>query len=66
MTDRQRFIQTIPLKIRLAIFAKGAQAKADELPASPERDEMLRKVRAADAASHMEAWLHSKELEPPK
>ena len=65
MLERRRFKQTTPLKDRLTDFAVEARQKATELPPGPERDEMLKKARQADTASHLDAWANSPGERPP-
>jgi hypothetical protein len=66
MQRRRRDKQTVSLKDRLASFAKEAIDKAKHLPSGPERDELLKKVRRADTASHIDEWANSPGLQPPK
>ena len=66
MTLRRRIKQTESLQDRLASFAKEARAKASELPPRTERDDLTRKARQADTAAHMEQWINSPGLQPPK
>lgn len=66
MTERRRFIQTVPLKDRLAAFAEQARKKARLLDAGIERDELLKKARRADTAAHIDEWANSPGLQPPK
>ena len=54
MSKRRRFKQSISLKDRLANFAEEALKKASNLPSGADREEMLKKVRQADIASHMD------------
>ncbi|MGO4510153.1 hypothetical protein AB4Z51_24365 [Bradyrhizobium sp. 2TAF36] len=65
MSKRRRFKQSISLKDRLANFAEEALKKASNLPPGTDREEMLKKVRPADIASHMDEWSHSSEPQPP-
>ena len=65
MLKRHRFKQSLSLKDRLALFAKDARKRADELPPGPARDDMLRKARQADTASHVDEWANSPGLRPP-
>jgi hypothetical protein len=51
---------------RLNAFAKDARAEAAKLPPGIERDDMLRKARQADTASHLDDWANSPGLQPPK
>ena len=64
--QRRRFKQMESLQVRLAIFAKEAREKASCLPPGPEQDDMLRKAHQADTASHVDDWVNSLELQPPK
>ena len=66
MSERRRFIQTIPLKDRLALFAKEIREKASQLRPGPEQRALLKKARQADTASHLDDWANSAELQPPK
>jgi hypothetical protein len=42
------------------------EARASELPHGPEKDQLLRKIRQLNTASHMGDWLSSGGLKPPK
>jgi hypothetical protein len=64
--QRRRFKQMESLQVRLTIFAKEAREKALRLPPGPAQNDMLRKARQADAAFHMDDWLSSQELQPPR
>jgi hypothetical protein len=66
MTKRRRFIQTASLKDRLTAFAEKARENAKFLKVGAERDELLKKARHADAAAHIDGWLNSPGLQPPK
>jgi hypothetical protein len=66
MQSRCRFKQNAPFQDRLQAFAKEVRAKAAGLPPSHEKDELLRKARQADTASHMDEWANSPGLQPPK
>ncbi|SDN26257.1 hypothetical protein [Afipia sp. GAS231] len=66
MQRRRRFEQTEPLKDRLASFAKKIREKAVLLPPGAEKDDLLRRARQADSASHLDEWVNSPELQPPK
>jgi len=63
---RPRLRQTRSLKERLASFAKDAREKAALLPDGPERDALLREASLADTASHLDDWISSPGLQPPK
>jgi hypothetical protein len=36
------------------------------MPDGPERNELLKKIRRAEAAANIEAWANSPGLQPPK
>jgi hypothetical protein len=61
----RRSKQTISLKDRLTAFANEAREKALLLPPGIEKDDLLRKARQADTASHLDDWANSLELQPP-
>jgi hypothetical protein len=63
---RRRSKQSESLQDRLMKFAKDAREKASRLPPGSEREDMLRKARQADTASHMNDWINSLELQSPK
>jgi hypothetical protein len=63
---RRPVFQAVPLRDRLAAFEEEARAKAVRMPPGPERDEMLKKVRQADIASHLDDWANSPGLRPPE
>jgi hypothetical protein len=63
---RQRVKQTVSLQERLTAFATEARDKAGVLPPGPERDNMLKKARQADTATHLTNWADSPGLQPPK
>jgi hypothetical protein len=64
--QRRRFKQTRSLEERLSEEAKRLREEARLLPPSAERDEMIRKARQAETASHMNDWLTSPGLRPPE
>jgi hypothetical protein len=68
MHKRSRSKQTIPLKERLASFAKEVREKALLLPPGQEKEkyELLRRARLADTASHLDDWANSPGLQSPK
>ena len=65
MTRRRRFKQSDSLKERLSIFVEDIRAKADALPPGPEKEELLRKARQAETASHIDEWANSSGLRSP-
>lgn len=66
MQMRPRFKQSLPLKERLAGWAKNIRDQAAQLPPGTERDGLLRKARQADTAAHLDDWANSPGLQPPK
>ena len=65
MKTRRRFKQSQSLKDRLVIFANDARQQASGLPPGPGKDDLLRKARQADTASHIDEWVNSTGLQPP-
>lgn len=66
MQHRRRFKQSTSLKERLASFANEVREKALQLRQGPEQDALLKKARQADTAAHLEEWVNSPGLQPPK
>jgi len=66
MTKRRRFKQGQSLKERLMLFIEEMRKRADELPPGPARDDLLRRARQADVATHLDEWANSPALQPPK
>jgi len=62
MQKRRRFKQKTSLGDRLASFAKAARERAAQLTPGTDRDELLKKARQADMASHLDEWVNSTEL----
>lgn len=65
MLKRRRFKQAESLHDRLATRANRLREQIDELPDGPEREALLKKLRQADTASHIEDWANSPGLQPP-
>jgi hypothetical protein len=63
---RRRFKQTRSLEERLSEEAKRLRAEAKLLPPGAARDEMIRRARQAEMASHLNEWLTSPGLRPPE
>ena len=57
--QRRRFKQTTTLAQRLAQEANRLRERAQHLSAGPEQTELWRKVRQAEAALRIDAWLAS-------
>ena len=63
---RGHFKQTVPFQDRLETFAKEARDMAQQLPAGAEREDLLKRARRADTAAHIDEWVNSPGLQPPK
>ena len=67
MTEhRRRFTQAKALSERLIEEAASLREQANLLQPGAVREALLRKARQADTASHMNEWLRSPGLQPPK
>jgi hypothetical protein len=66
MQNQRRFKHQITLQDRIVAWAKQVRAQAAELPPGPEREELLKKVRQAETAMHLDDWANSPGLQPPK
>jgi hypothetical protein len=67
MLKRRRFkLHPDSFKDRLATFAEESREKASLLPPWSERQDVLRKASHADTAAHIDGWLNSPGLQPPK
>ena len=64
--QRQRFKHTSSFEERLADQAQRFREQAKTLPPGIERDELMRKARQAEAASHLSQWVSSPGLRPPE
>jgi hypothetical protein len=64
--QRSQSKQTEPLQDRIASFIREIREKASRLPPGKEKDDLLRRVRLADAASHVSDWVNSPSLQPRK
>lgn len=63
---RRRFKQTTSLKERLLAEANGLRKEAELLPYGPVREATLKRARQIEAAAHLDEWLNSPGLQPPK
>jgi hypothetical protein len=54
--QRRRFEQVLSLEERLSEEANRLRAEAKLLPPGVRRDEMIRKARQAEIASHLNEW----------
>lgn len=66
MFKRRRFKQQLSLQDRLSAWVKQVQEQASRLPPGPERDALLKKARQAELANHLQDWVKSPGLQPPK
>jgi hypothetical protein len=57
---------TTSFEERLQRVAEEAKRQALHLPPGVERDALLRKVRQAQTAAHLNEWVSSPGLQPPK
>jgi hypothetical protein len=65
MKKRRRFKQELTLQERLTAWTEEMKVQAAKLPPGPERDAIIKKVRQADVASHIDEWAKSPGLQPP-
>jgi hypothetical protein len=56
----------LPLQDRLALHALRLKEEAQVLRPGAERDAMIRRARQAETASHVNEWLLSPGLQPPR
>jgi hypothetical protein len=65
MQRRRRPKHQFTLQDRIAAWCKEVRAQAAELPPGPEQEMLLKKVRQAEVAMHLEDWANSPGLQPP-
>ena len=63
---RRRFKQAQSLEARVCEETMRLRAETKLLPPGAQREEMIRKARQAEIASHMNEWLTSPGLRPPE
>ncbi|RZN31985.1 hypothetical protein CWO90_15325 [Bradyrhizobium sp. Leo121] len=63
---RRRFKQVLSLRDRLIEHAKLARQQANKLPPGKERENLLRRARQSETASHIDEWLSSPGLRAPQ
>ena len=66
MTERERVNQTQSIAEQLSKEAKRLRAEARLLPPGVVRDALIRKARHAETGCHINQWLSSPGLQPPK
>ena len=54
------------LKDRLLQKAERDRERAETLPPGAEREALVEKARQSEAAAHIDGWLSSPGLQPPK
>jgi hypothetical protein len=65
--ERRRFIKPqTSFEERLASQARRLRDEAENLPPGSERDDLIRRARQAETASHLNEWLNSPGLASPK
>lgn len=63
---RRRFKQTSSLAERLTENIESLKSHLATVPHGPEREQIVRRIRQNETASHVEDWLKSPGLQPPK
>jgi hypothetical protein len=66
MFNRRIISQASSLERRLAQEAVRLRKQAQGTPHGVEREQLIRKARQTETASHLSEWLRSPGLEPPK
>jgi len=66
MTERRRDKRRASFEERLATEALRLNEQAKHLPPGERREMLLRKARQADIEAHINEWLASPGLQPPK
>jgi hypothetical protein len=64
--QRNRFTQTVTLADRLSREAERLRQNARTVPVGKERENLLRKARQLETASHINEWLSSPGLQTPQ
>jgi hypothetical protein len=64
--QRRSFKQILTFPERLSEEAERLREKAQTVPPGKDRDDLLRKARQTEIASHINEWLSSPGLQPPK
>jgi hypothetical protein len=66
MQRRRLFKHNVPLHDRLNAWSNEVRERAAMLPPGDEQDDLLKKAGQADTASHINDWVNSPGLQPPK
>ena len=64
--QRRRFQQQANLQDRITEWAVGVREKAAAMPPGPDREQLLRKLRHAETAMHLDDWANSPGLQSPR
>jgi hypothetical protein len=64
--QRRRSKQQVTLQDRISEWAIGLRQEAKALPPGPDRDQLLRKLRQAETAIHLDDRANSPGLQSPK
>jgi len=64
--QRRHFKQTVSLDHRLSDEAQRLRKEAQGTPPGYQREQLIRRARQAETASHMSEWLSSRGLQVPK
>jgi hypothetical protein len=64
--QQRRHNSVQPFGKRLSQEAERLREQAKTMPPGIERDELLRKARQADTAAHIDEWVSSPGLQPPR
>lgn len=65
MKTRLRIKQTLSLRERIELWAERIRDQAAILPAGRQKEMLLKRVRTAEVASHLDGWVNSRGLRPP-
>ncbi len=66
MIKRRRLKQQLTLKDRLSAWAHEVREQADKMHPGLDRDMLLKKAKQAETASHLDDWMKSPGLRPPR
>ena len=64
--NRRRFEQTSSLAQRLMENVEHPKKQLSGLPPGPAREQIVRRIHQNETASHVDDWLKSSGLQPPK
>ena len=64
--QRRRFENVLSFPDGSKQEAERFRVEAEKLPPGPQRHDIERKARQAETAAHIEEWLKSPGLQPPK